>query len=123
MYLFSRRALINSADGIGWAAGICERCKEVTGQEVQLWGNVYSPGYGTITWTSWFADLPSLEAFGDKMQTDESYTKMVTEANFIEGAVDDALMETIAGEPNPDMDPQYVTGAQAVCAGATSCGP
>lgn len=116
MYLFSRRARLNSADGVAWAAGICEHSKKVSGQEIQLWANAFSPGYGTVTWTSWFADLPSLEAFFDKMAADPGYIEMTTGANFIEGVVDDGLMEVIAGEPNPDMDPQYVTGAQAVCA-------
>ncbi len=120
MYLFSRRARLRSADAVGWASEICARCQEVAGQEVQLWGNAYSPAFGTVTWTSWFADLPSLEAFGDKMQVDPGYVDLVRGADHVEGVVDDGLLQIVFGEPDADANPQYVTGVQAVCAGGAA---
>ena len=34
--------------------------------------SVYSPGFGTISWTAWFEDLASLEAVGDKLDAAKS---------------------------------------------------
>jgi hypothetical protein len=49
---------------------ILGRVREVTGTEVGLWTNAYSPGFGTLTWTSWWADLSSMEAAFAKLQAD-----------------------------------------------------
>jgi len=118
MYLMTRRTRITSGAGLEWAATILGRVKEVTGNDVQLWGNVYSAGFGTISWTSWWADLGSMEAAFAKLEADPGYIEMgAAGESLIEGGVDDELIQTVSGEPGDDAGTvQYVAGVQAVCA-------
>ncbi len=118
MYLMSRRTRINSSAGIEWATTILGRVKEVTGTDVGLWGTVYSAGFGTITWTSWWADLGSMEAAFAKLQADTTYNALgAAGASLIDGGVDDALFQTVSGDPTEDpSDVQYVASVQTVCA-------
>jgi hypothetical protein len=119
MYLFSRRAHLSSGAGFEWATTILGRVNEVTGSGAQLWANAFSPGFGTVSWTSWWADLASLEVAMAKLQTDAKFTALAADGgSFIDGIVDDALLQTISGEPDPSAANQarYVAGVQAVCA-------
>ena len=118
MYLYSRRARLTSPAGAEWAARICEAGTEVGGREINLWASVYGPGYGTITWTTWHADMTALEAWGDTMNGDEGFQAIVAEGGeFVEGGADDGLLQVISGAPDPEADNQYVSGVTAVCAG------
>jgi len=120
MYLFSRRAHLSGAAGLEWATNTLGRVNEVTGSGAQLWANAFSPGFGTVSWTSWWADLASLEAAMAKLQGDAKFTALAAEgASFIDGIVDDGLLQTVSGEPDPSTanEAQYVAGVQAVCAG------
>jgi hypothetical protein len=120
MYLFTRRTRLAGGDGaagVTWAASIAAKVNEVTGQEVQLWGTVYSPGFGTISWTGWFADLASLEQVGDKLQADPGMQKLANDGTkFTDGSLDDGLLQPIYGEPDASAPAQYVGGAVAVAA-------
>ena len=120
MYLMSRRTRVNSAAGLDWAVTILGRVKEVTGNDVNLWGTVYSSGFGTITWTSWWSDLGSMEKAFAELQVDPTYVALAAAgAPLIEGGVDDQLLQTVAGEPGPGTGTgtaQYVASVQAVCA-------
>jgi len=117
MYLFTRRARLHSAAGLEWAVAILGRVKEVTGSDVQLWGNAYSPGFGTISWTSWHADLGSLEGAMGKLQGDAKFAELSAEgSSLVEGPVDDGLVQLIYGAPDPAASTQLVNGVQAVCA-------
>jgi hypothetical protein len=78
---------------------------------------VYSPGYGTIAWTSWFDDLAALEKVGDKLQTDSSMTKLSDQgAKYTEGGLDDGIWQPIYGSPDPARAIQYVSTVTAVAA-------
>ena len=120
MFLFTRRARLvggKGTQGVEWAAGVCGKVKEITGHEVQLWAHVHSPGFGTISWTSWFDDLASLESVGDALGADASYLELTNAApSFTEGGLDDGLLQPIHGAPDPKRPVQYVVGVQAVMA-------
>jgi hypothetical protein len=119
MFLYSRRAQLKSAAGVEWAINILNRVNEVTESGAQLWANVFSPGFGTISWTSWWADLASLEKAMGKLQGDAKFTTLAAEGeSFINGIVYDGLLQTVSGEPDPSdaNQAQYVAGVQAVCA-------
>lgn len=121
MYLFSRRTRLTSFAGAEWANNIAAKATEITGNETQVWGSVYSPGYGTITWTAWNADLASLEAFGDKIQVDPGYLSLVSEGgNYTDGHADDGLLQVVHGQPDPDRPVTYVGSVQAVIAGGNT---
>lgn len=118
MYLFTRRTRLTSADGLAWAASICPKVAEVTGTEVQLWGSMYGPGYGTISWTAWVPDLVTLEGIGDKLGADAGYAELTAKgAGLTDGTMDDGLLQPLYGEPDPTVETTYVTGVQAVVAG------
>jgi hypothetical protein len=119
MYLFSRRAHLNSAAGVEWATTILGRVNEVNNNGTQLWANAFSPGFGTVSWTSWWADLGSLEAAMTALQGDAKFTALAAEGRtFIDGIVDDGLIQTLSGEPDPSTADtnRVVWGVQAVCA-------
>ena len=121
MYLFSRRTRLaggNGMAGVEWAVGIGAMVKEITGHDVELWANVHSPGYGTISWTAWFENLTALAAMSDKLAADPSYNEMANAgAAFTEGGIDDGVVQPIHGAPDPDRPVQYVSGATALIAG------
>lgn len=123
MYLFSRRTRLaggHGTAGVEWAAGIGAKVTEITGHDVQLWANVYSPGYGTITWTAWFEDLAALESMGDQLAAEPSYMAMADAgAGFTEGGVDDAVMQPLHGAPDPERPVEYVSGVTALIAGGS----
>jgi hypothetical protein len=119
MYLFSRRTRLSEGNGTAgseWAGKIAAKVKELTGQEIQLWSTVYSPGFGTISWTGWFEDLEALERVGDTLQADPSMEKLANAGTkFTEGGLDDGLVQPIYGTPS-DAPAQYVGGVVAVAA-------
>lgn len=120
MYLFTRRTRLAGGDGMAgmaWASSITEKVKEITGHEVQLWSTVFSPGFGTISWTAWFEDLASLEAMGDKLDAEPSMAELGNAGNkFTDGSLDDGLLQPIYGDPIAGTPAQYVGGAVAVAA-------
>jgi hypothetical protein len=121
MYLFSRRTRLeggNGTKGIEWATEITEKVKQITGLDVGLWANVYSPAFGTISFTAFIPDLAAIETAGDKLQVDSGYQALSDKgATLTTGGLDDALFEIIAGTPDPEANAQYVNGVRAVCAG------
>ncbi len=122
MYLFSRRTHLaggNGMAGIEWAMGIGAKVTEITGTEVQLWANAYSPGFGTLTWTAWFEDLTSLESMGDQINADASFLSMVADGAGLTEGFDDGVVQILAGAPDPDRPIQYVSGATAIIAGGS----
>lgn len=118
MYLYTRRARINSFDGVAWAIEAATTSHAATGIESQVWGAVYSPGFGTIAWTSWHEDLVSLEAATNAIMGDEAAMARQAEGSnwSVPGAgVDDELLELVAGEVDPEANPLYVSAARSVC--------
>jgi hypothetical protein len=118
MYLFTRRTRLargSASAGMAWAASITAKVKEVTGQEIQLWGSVFSPGVGSISWTGWFADLAALEGVGDKLQADSSMEDLSNAGEeYTDGSLDDGLLQPIYGDPTAGASAKYVGGAVAV---------
>jgi hypothetical protein len=118
MYLYTRRLLLTSAAGADWATRICEAGTKVGGVEINVWGSIWGPAYGTITWTAWHADLASLETWGDTLNGDAGFQGVIAEgAELVQGSVDDGLLQVVSGEPEAGADNHYVTGVAAVCAG------
>jgi hypothetical protein len=119
MYLFTRRTRLtpgHGTAGVDWAGQIVTKVKELTGADLQLWGTVYSPGSGTISWTGWFEDLTALEVVGDTLQADPAMEKLANAGSkYTDGGLDDGLIQPIHGTPT-DAPIRYVGGAVAVAA-------
>ena len=120
MYLYSRRARINSFDGVGWATDTAAAGLASSGVETQVWGAVYSAGFGTIACTSWYEDLVGLETATNALMADDAYmAKSAEGSNWIVpgSAVDDELLELVAGAPDPEANPLYVSAVRGACTG------
>jgi len=120
MYLFSRQAQLapgNTRAAMTWATGITEKVNQITGLEVSLFSLTFSPRVGTLAWSTFVPDLPTLEVATDKLLVDDGYVSMVDEgAKYGEGGADDMLAQVIHGAPDPSRKIEYASTVQAVCA-------
>jgi hypothetical protein len=120
MYLFSRRARLapgNTRAAMTWATGITEKVNQITGLNVGLFALTFSPEVGTLSWSTFVPDLPTLEAATDKLLVDDAYVSMVDAgAKFALGGADDMLMQVVYGEPDPNRQIEYATVVQTTCA-------
>ena len=104
-----------------WATSITEKVNQITGLNVGLYAQTFSPEVGTLSWSTFVPDLPTLEAATDKLLVDDAYTSMVDAgAKFALGGADDTLLQIVSGEPDLSRQVQYVTTVQTVCARGTS---
>jgi hypothetical protein len=78
-----------------WASTIRDRASEVLGTEVGLWANTLSPAFGTLTWTSWWNDLSSLQNQMLKLSADKSYIELAAEGLQHVDGVDDGLYQSL----------------------------
>lgn len=119
MYLMARRSRLHSLGGVEWAVNVLARAKEVTGADGQLWATVYSSGFGTVAWTSWWADLASMEAAFAALRADADFRELQAEGrNHLDGGVDDELSRLVFGQLDPARmaSVRYVSAMRAVCA-------
>jgi hypothetical protein len=120
MYLFSRQIRFgpgNTRDQMEWALGQTERVNQITGLQVSLYMQVYSPEVGAVGWSTFVPDLATLEAAGDKLNADDAFVAAVDKgAAMTVGGATDSLAQVIYGEPDPNRQIEYVTVVRAVCA-------
>ena len=120
MYLFSRIARLapgNTRAAITWATSITEKVHQITGLNVSLFSQTFSPAVGTLSWSTFVPDLATLEGAADKLLVDDGYVSMVDEgAKFAQGGANDRLSQIIYGEPDPNRQIEYVTAVRTVCA-------
>jgi hypothetical protein len=120
MYLFTRRARLapgNTRDAMTWATSITEKVNQITGLNVGLFAQTFSPEVGLLSWSTFIPDLTTLESANDKLLVDDGYVSMVDAgAKFALGGADDALLQIVYGEPDPNRQIEYATTVQAVCA-------
>lgn len=119
MYLFSRRARLapgNTRAAMTWATGITEKVNQITGLNVSLFALTFSPEVGTLSWSTFVPDLPTLEAATDKLLVDDAYISMLDAgAKFALGGADDVLLQIVAGEADPNRQIEYATVVQTTC--------
>jgi hypothetical protein len=120
MYLFSRRARLapgNTRAAITWATGITEKANQITGLNIGLFAPTFSPAVGTLSWSTFVPDLPTIETANDKLLVDDAYVSMLDAgAKFALGGADDVLMQIVHGAPDPNRQIEYVSTVQTVCA-------
>lgn len=118
MYLFGRSTTLSSNDGLAWAVGITENARRASGLDVELWGQVWSPEFGRVTWTAFAPDLETLAAAGDAMNADAAMNAESARGNeFTVGGLDDALYNVIHGDLDPGApQAEYVSATSTVCA-------
>lgn len=120
MYLFSRQVRLapgKTRAAIEWAHGQTERVNTITGLQVGLFTQVYSPQVGLIGWSTFVPDLAALESASDKLNVDDAMVSATDSgAAFITGGAEDRLAQVIYGSPDPNRQIEYVTIVHAVCA-------
>ncbi len=103
MYLMSRNARLTGGKGLEWARSMRDLVTETAGHEFQLWARTLSPGFGTVSWTSWWEDLSSLESAFATLVGDAKYIeKAMAGREFVVDGIDDSLAQTVSelsGEP------------------------
>jgi hypothetical protein len=98
---------------MGWAAELTEHVKSATGLPLNLFTEVFSPGSGTLVWSTMATDLSAFEAGMDKLMADNRFNEL-TEAGFeyaLPGSLKDALRTTLypseapaPGTPMPEFE-------------------
>ena len=100
-----------------WATGITEKATQLTGLNIRLFASTFSPAAGTLSWSTFVPDLPTIETANDKLLVDDGYVSMLDAgAKFALGGADDALLQIVHGTPDLDRQIEYVTTVQTVCA-------
>ena len=126
MYLFSRRARLapgSTRAAMTWATEVTEKANKISGLNVSLFSLTFSPEIGTLVWSAFVPDLATLEAANDKLLVDEGYVSLVDAgAKFALGGADDALLQIVHGEVDPNRPVEYVTSVQTVCANSVARG-
>ncbi|MCU1453046.1 MAG: hypothetical protein JWN46_1192 [Acidimicrobiales bacterium] len=121
MYLFVRSTRLAPGDpqeGVAWAVAQTERAVKATGLPISLYAATFSPGLGTISWSTFVPDLATLEAAGDALVADADVQKGSEGfAKHTVGGIDDGLAQVIHGEVDPNRVINYVTVVNSVCAG------
>ena len=120
MYLFSRRVRIGGGQtraAMEWALGQTEKVNRITGLQVSLYMQVYSPEVGSIGWSTFVPDLATLEAAGDKLNVDDDFVSATDKgAALTVGGAEDTLSQVLSGAPDPNRQIEYVTAVHTVCA-------
>ena len=102
---------------MAWATEITEKAKADHGFEHWAVRSTFSPAVGTLSWSMFVPDLPTIEAANDKLLVDDAYVSMLDAgAKFALGGADDALLQIVHGTPDPSRRIEYATTVQTVCA-------
>ncbi len=117
MYLLARQARLRGLDAAAWAVEIGAAAAAGLGNEVGVWANFLSPGFGTINWTSRWADLSAIEKGFAKVIGDAKYLELAAKGvEFVDGPISDTLFEAVYEGMAPSDDAKYVGTVSAVCA-------
>jgi len=119
MYLFSRTARLTQggrvADKLAGAVELTGLVSKASGLPIGLYGTEFSPALGTIVWSVFVEDLPTLQAAGDAMLADDGVQDFIAaegESLFADG-MDDSLLEVLHGVPDPEREINFVSGIQS----------
>jgi hypothetical protein len=120
MYLFSRQVRLGGGQtrkAMEWALAQTEKVNQVSGLEVGLFTQVFSPEVGVVSWSTFVPDLATLETAGDKLNLDDAMVAATDAGSaFVDGGASDRLMQVVHGAPDPARSIEYVTSITAICA-------
>jgi hypothetical protein len=117
MYLFTRQANLRGLDSPNWAVEIGAAAAAGLGNEVGVWANVLSPGFGTITWTSRWTDLSAIEKGFAALLGDAKYLDLAAKgAEILNGPINDTLYEVVYAGSGANLDARYAGTVSAVVA-------
>jgi hypothetical protein len=103
---------------MSWAMAMTEKVNQICECKFQLWTPVFSPGIGTLVWTTEVEDLGVLEASEAKLMADDGYHTLLDQgAGYSSGdAVADGLLQVVHGSTPADARPEYSSVVTAAIA-------
>ncbi len=120
MYLYVRSLQLQNDADVDWAEAVRARTAEVTGNDVRLWQKVYSPGAGTVRWTSWWDNLATLDRALGAVRADTVYGQLAREGTAsAAGPADDLLLGVVHGDPVIETSNRYIRSLEAIGAPGT----
>ena len=121
MYLFYRSAQLALGDvreQMTWSMNITEKVNQISELTFTLWTTVFSPGLGTLVWTTTCDDLATLQATDDKLMVDDGYDILLEHgAKYMStNPIEDGLMQVLNPQPtSPNAPaPAYATVVSGV---------
>lgn len=119
MYLFSRSRRLDPAHGragMAYAVEAGQKASQITGLDIGVWAEVFSPGLGTISWATMAPDLLALEQSMDKLAVADDFMSTVeANASLFSGFGEDHLYQLVHGEPDPERRPSYAIVVRGRC--------
>lgn len=119
MYLFSRSRRLDPAHGragMAYAVEAGQKASQITGLDIGVWAEVFSPGLGTISWATMVPDLLALEQAMDKLAVADDFMSAVeSHASLFSGFGEDHLYQLVDGEPDPERRPSYAVVVRGRC--------
>jgi len=126
MYLFTRTArplLGRTRDLMAWSVNVTEKVNQISQTPVNLWTTAFSPGTGTLVWTTVVDDLSTLEATETKLAADDGYLSLADEGAAFASTdpVDDHLIQVLHAETDGSSPaPAYAVVVNALLAPGAS---
>lgn len=106
---------------MAWAIDQTERVNRLCELDVTLSTQVFSPGLGTITWSTTAESLADLAAANDVLMTSDEYVAgFDAGAQFLHAPPDDAVMELIHLPDDAGAEFEYASAVRAVLAGGAA---
>ncbi|HUF34042.1 MAG TPA: hypothetical protein VMN58_12630 [Acidimicrobiales bacterium] len=114
MYFYTRMGRVRPgrmADATGWAVDLTGRVNQVTGLRVGLWTTMFSPGVGTMAWSTFVPDLMTLDEANGKLMADQAFLAEVERGGeiFTEAGMDDSVAQLVHTAGEPVTDPRYAS--------------
>lgn len=101
MYVFQRQLrVVGGANAIGWAMEVTHRVQETSDMPVALWLGQAGFPTGTIAWSAPVDGMAELGAMNDKLQADDTLTKLIVDhgRDYVADVMPDRLSIIIHGE-------------------------
>jgi hypothetical protein len=114
MYFYTRMGQVRGGrmmEATGWAAELTERVNRLTDLGVGLWTTRFSPGLGTMAWSTFVPDLVELDRANGKLMADEAFLAEVERGGeiFTEAGMDDSVAQLVHTAGEPVADPRYAS--------------
>jgi len=120
MYLFARRARMGNGhirETMSSAVTVTETVNRITGLQVSLYSEVFSPEPDILTWSTFVPDLATIEVAMDKLMADEGYVTDVERlSQYTVGGPQDSLGQIVYGEPDLSRQVEYASVTNSVLA-------
>jgi hypothetical protein len=114
MYFYTRTGRVRPGrmtDATTWAMDLTERVNRITDLGVGLWTTMFSPGLGTMAWSTFVPDLAVLDKANGKLMADEDFLAGVERGGeiFTEAGLDDGVAQLVHRAGTPVSDPRYAS--------------